>query len=190
MSFTNEMTPGKPTFTNPVRASAVGRPRTTFAHQRRGSRSVLDKADVRRGVNPSIIANAFVRVKTTLDEVELASEQVGRPPAVAKTIIVKDFELRARAQRKIPVARQYYIQFTVGATSRSTNSGKETRNRTSWDKVFYLKLNIISDGNDRSVLLVKVYQKHRVGKDKLVGSLTDTVGGILGKLKDGVFVGY
>jgi len=47
-----------------------------------------------------------------------------------------------------------------------------------------LNINIVSDGNDRSILLVKVYQKHRVGKDELVGSLTDTIGGILGKLKD------
>jgi len=47
------------------------------------------------------------------------------------------------------------------------------------------KLNIISDGNDRSVLLVKVYRQHRIGKGELVGSLTDTIGGILTKLKDG-----
>ena len=47
------------------------------------------------------------------------------------------------------------------------------------------KLNIISDGDDRSVLIVKIYQKHRIGDDKVVGSLSDTVGGVLGRLKDG-----
>ena len=47
------------------------------------------------------------------------------------------------------------------------------------------ELNIVSDGNDRSVLVIKVYQKHRVGKDTLVGGLTDTIGEVLRKLKDG-----
>ena len=47
------------------------------------------------------------------------------------------------------------------------------------------KLNIASDGNDRSVLLIKVYRRHLTKKDELVGSLTDTIDGILGKLKDG-----
>ena len=47
------------------------------------------------------------------------------------------------------------------------------------------QLNIISDVDDHSILLVKVYQKHHIGKDGLVGSITDTIGGVLEKLKDG-----
>ena len=47
------------------------------------------------------------------------------------------------------------------------------------------ELNIVSDVDDRSVLLVNVYQKHCAKKDSLVGRLTDTIGGVLGKLKDG-----
>jgi len=47
------------------------------------------------------------------------------------------------------------------------------------------KLNIISDGDDHSVLLVKVFQKHRIGDDKVAGSLSDTIEGVLGRLKDG-----
>lgn len=46
------------------------------------------------------------------------------------------------------------------------------------------ELNIVSDGDDCSIFLMKVYRKRRIGKDKLVGSLTDTFGGVLGKLKD------
>ena len=38
---------------------------------------------------------------------------------------------------------------------------------------------------DPSPLVVKVYQKHRVGKDEVVATLTDTIGGVLGRLKDG-----
>ncbi|KAG8219236.1 hypothetical protein J3R82DRAFT_74 [Butyriboletus roseoflavus] len=49
-----------------------------------------------------------------------------------------------------------------------------------------IHFDIVSDGDDRSVLLAKVYQKSHIGKDKLVGSLTDTIGGVLAKLKDGV----
>ena len=47
------------------------------------------------------------------------------------------------------------------------------------------ELNVVSDGDDRSVLLVQIRQKHRVGKNELVGSFADTIGGILGRLKDG-----
>ena len=46
-------------------------------------------------------------------------------------------------------------------------------------------INIVSDVDDRSVLLVNVYQKHYIRKDSLVGSLTYTIGKVLGKLKDG-----
>ena len=45
--------------------------------------------------------------------------------------------------------------------------------------------NVVSDGDDRSVLLVQVHQKHHFGKNELVGSFSDTIGGILGRLKDG-----
>ncbi|KAI9566408.1 hypothetical protein HD554DRAFT_1193734 [Boletus coccyginus] len=99
----------------------------------------------------------------------------------AKTIAIKDIQLQNQAQRKLPVARRYHVQFTVGDTSRSTNNAKEARKRTSWDENFYF------DGDDGSVLLVNVYQKFRIGEDKLIGSLTDTVAGLLRKLKDGVF---
>ena len=46
-------------------------------------------------------------------------------------------------------------------------------------------INIVSDADDRSVVLVNVYQKHYIRKDALVGSLTYTIGEVLGKLKDG-----
>ena len=45
--------------------------------------------------------------------------------------------------------------------------------------------NVVSDGDDRSVLLVQVHQKHRFGKNELVASFCDTIGGVLGRLKDG-----
>ena len=47
------------------------------------------------------------------------------------------------------------------------------------------KLSIISDANDSSDLLVEVYRKHRAIKDTLVGTLADTIAGVLGKLTDG-----
>jgi hypothetical protein len=47
------------------------------------------------------------------------------------------------------------------------------------------ELNIVSDADDLSAVLVNVYQKHCVKKDVLVGRLTGTIGGVLGKLKDG-----
>lgn len=47
------------------------------------------------------------------------------------------------------------------------------------------RLNIVSDGDDRSVLLIQAYQKHHLGKDELVGRLSDTIGEMLAKLKDG-----
>ena len=46
-------------------------------------------------------------------------------------------------------------------------------------------LNIVSDADDRSVVLVNVYQRRRVKKDVLVGWFADTIGGVLGKLKNG-----
>ena len=38
---------------------------------------------------------------------------------------------------------------------------------------------------DPSPFVVKVYQNHYVGQDMVVGTLTDTIGGVLGRLKDG-----
>ncbi|KAI9571696.1 hypothetical protein HD554DRAFT_1808801 [Boletus coccyginus] len=99
---------------------------------------------------------------------------------MAKTIIIKDIKLRAQpSRRKMLAARQYYVQFLVDDTLWSTNE-----NRT-WDEDKIFRFN----GNDHSALLVKAYQKHRFGRDELVGILTDTIGGILGKLRDGVFEG-
>ena len=46
-------------------------------------------------------------------------------------------------------------------------------------------LSIVSDGDDHSVLVVKVYQRHRIGKDKLIAALTHTIGEVLHKLKNG-----
>ena len=47
------------------------------------------------------------------------------------------------------------------------------------------ELNIVSDANDHSILLVNVHQKHLVRKDTLVGRLSCTIGEVLGKLKHG-----
>jgi hypothetical protein len=47
------------------------------------------------------------------------------------------------------------------------------------------KLISLSDGDDRSELVVKVFQKRRTGKDELFGSLSDTIGNILGKCTAG-----
>ena len=46
-------------------------------------------------------------------------------------------------------------------------------------------LTLVSDLDDHSDFVVKVYRKHRFGKDTPVASLTDTIGGVLGKLKNG-----
>ena len=47
------------------------------------------------------------------------------------------------------------------------------------------ELSFVSDADDRSVLLVQVYQKHHVGKNELVGSFSNTIGEVLGTMKDG-----
>ncbi|KAF8548063.1 hypothetical protein OG21DRAFT_1607113 [Imleria badia] len=99
---------------------------------------------------------------------------------VAKAITIKDIELHTQKRRKLPVARQFYIEFSVGDTLRSTDIAKEANNRTFWEAP------LCFDGDDRSVLLVQVYQKHHVGRNELVGRLSDTIGEILGKLKNGV----
>ena len=46
-------------------------------------------------------------------------------------------------------------------------------------------MNLFSDMEDPSPFVVKVFQKHHVEQDKVVATLTDTTGGVLGKLKDG-----
>ena len=47
------------------------------------------------------------------------------------------------------------------------------------------ELNFVSDADDCSDLVVIVYQKHRFEKGEPVGRLIDTIGGVLGKSKDG-----
>ena len=50
-----------------------------------------------------------------------------------------DIKLRTRTRRKLPMARQFYIEFSVGeASPQSTTAAKEAKNETSWDQVFYL----------------------------------------------------
>lgn len=51
---------------------------------------------------------------------------------------LSDIEVRTQTRRNLPIARQYYIEFSVGDTSRLTNHVKEAKNRTFWDNVFYL----------------------------------------------------
>ena len=46
-------------------------------------------------------------------------------------------------------------------------------------------MNLFSDMKDPSPFVVKVYQKLHVGQDKVVATLTDAIGGVLGRLKDG-----
>ena len=53
-------------------------------------------------------------------------------------LIFSDIELRTQARRKLGVAKQYHIQFSVGDTLRSTKNAKKKNNRISWDEVFYL----------------------------------------------------
>ena len=38
---------------------------------------------------------------------------------------------------------------------------------------------------DPTAFVVKVHRNHRFGKDEVVATLTDTIGGVLGRLKDG-----
>ncbi|KAG8215380.1 WD40-repeat-containing domain protein [Butyriboletus roseoflavus] len=99
---------------------------------------------------------------------------------VATKITINDIQLRTPARRRLLVATRYQIQFSVDDTPRSTKQAKEKMNCVSWNENLYF------DGNDRSVFLVKVYRKPHIGPDKLLGSLTDSIGGILEKLKNGV----
>ena len=54
-----------------------------------------------------------------------------------------DIKVRTQAGRNLPVARQFYVQFSIGDTSRSTNSAKEKKNLTSWDNAFYLWVHVV-----------------------------------------------
>ncbi|KAG9312791.1 hypothetical protein JVU11DRAFT_6205 [Chiua virens] len=102
-------------------------------------------------------------------------------PIMSKSITISDIELYTETKRTLPLSRQYVVEFSVGATAKQTQIAKETKNRTFWnDRTIHF------DGDDRSDFVVKVYQKHRFESDQLVGSLHDTVGGVLGQLKDGV----
>jgi hypothetical protein len=47
------------------------------------------------------------------------------------------------------------------------------------------EMNSVSDGDDRSTIVVKVYEKHITRKDVLVGSFAGTIGSVLEHLKDG-----
>ena len=47
---------------------------------------------------------------------------------------LSDIELHTQKRRKPPVARQFYIDFSVGDTLRSTDIAKEVKNRTFWEK--------------------------------------------------------
>ena len=47
------------------------------------------------------------------------------------------------------------------------------------------ELNSVSDGEDHSTIVMKVYEKHVTRKDILVGSFAGTIGNVLENLKDG-----
>ena len=54
-----------------------------------------------------------------------------------------------------------------------------------WPLFYVGKLDAISDGDDHSILIVNVYQKHTWGKAELIVMLTHTVSGVMQKFKDG-----
>ncbi|KAG9313831.1 WD40-repeat-containing domain protein [Chiua virens] len=99
----------------------------------------------------------------------------------ANTITIRDIEIRTQEQRK--VSRQYVVQFSVNGILKSTRRAKEENNRVSWGEILHFY------GDDRSVFEVKVYQKRRGIRDKLVGFIpsSNTIGGVLESLQDGVF---
>ena len=53
--------------------------------------------------------------------------------------------------------------------------------------LYTTEVTLVSDGDDRASFLVSVYKKSHIPfkHDEVVGSLTDTIGGILEKCKDG-----
>ena len=54
-----------------------------------------------------------------------------------------------------------------------------------WPLFYVGKLIIPSDGDDHSVLVVNVYRKHTVRKNKLIATFNGTIGEALQKFKDG-----
>jgi hypothetical protein len=99
---------------------------------------------------------------------------------VAKIITVRGIEFRSQARRKLGVAKQYHIQFSVGGTLWATKNAKKI-NRISWDDVLYF------DRDDRTAFLAMVYKNDisSTQTEAVVGSLSDTIGGILTKSKNG-----
>ena len=56
--------------------------------------------------------------------------------------------------------------------------------------IYNIKLTLVSDGDDRTAFLATVYKKYDIRvpfkeNEIIVGSLTDTIGGILAKSNDG-----
>ena len=109
-----------------------------------------------------------------------------------------DIELRDQARPKLGLPKKYHIQFSVGDRLLSTKNARKKKNRISWDDVLYLwihiqppytiKLTLVSDGDDRTAFLVTVYKKKDISftqPEVVVGSLTDTIGGILTKSQNG-----
>ncbi|KAG9310836.1 hypothetical protein JVU11DRAFT_8689 [Chiua virens] len=100
-----------------------------------------------------------------------------------KKVTLSEIQLCTPARRtplRVRLVRHHYVQFQVDDTTRTTKPTKEKKNHTSWNETLYF------DGNDDSVLIAKIYRKQRIGQDKLVASLKDTIGGVLGRVKNGV----
>jgi hypothetical protein len=127
--------------------------------------------------------------------------------STAKTISIKGVLVRLSQSFKLTfppfryrTARDHTTQDLPEAVSsrvyhrRYITSDEEDKGEEEWHHLdrhsvsvgeyspFYTrKLNSLSDGDDHSELVVKVFRKHRIGKNKLVGSLSDTIGTVLGK---------
>jgi hypothetical protein len=111
-----------------------------------------------------------------------------------------DIEISS-AQRRIPgFARKYQVEFSVGGYI----TGDEEVEREEGERdescellgqyivfvgpcpsLYAVGLNLFSDGDESSAVLVNIYRRHRLRKRRLVGCLKDTVGGLVGRLKDG-----
>lgn len=48
-----------------------------------------------------------------------------------------------------------------------------------------MELSIISDGDDCTLILLSIYQRHHIRSKELVETIINTIGGVLEKLKDG-----
>jgi hypothetical protein len=56
--------------------------------------------------------------------------------------------------------------------------------------LYTIELTLVSDGDDRTTFLATVYKKYDINipfkqNEVVVGSLTDTIGGVLGKCRNG-----